>query len=161
AYLDSLLNKSDASLNQPIYRQYELLKGFLAKYRKLAEANSFGPPIPSPAKAYRVSETSDELLKIKTRLFILGDYQGDTVSPQYTDDLQLAVREFQRSAGLKADGVIGAETVNALNVTPEIRIKQILVNMERCRWLPLRPDDNYLAVNIPEFKLHVYHADSL
>ncbi|HMG10141.1 MAG TPA: L,D-transpeptidase family protein, partial [Mucilaginibacter sp.] len=32
---------------------------------------------------------------------------------------------------------------------------------ERCRWLPVSLNTDYLAVNIPEFKLHVYHADSL
>ena len=33
--------------------------------------------------------------------------------------------------------------------------------MERSRWLPLRVDGDYFAVNIPEFKLHAYHGDSL
>ena len=48
-----------------------------------------------------------------------------------------------------------------LNVPLKNRIRQILVNMERSRWLPVTLNGDYLAVNIPEFKLHVYHADSL
>lgn len=160
-YLDSLLSRSDGSPNLPIYRQYDLLKGFLAEYRKLAESNLFGPPIPSPQKAYKVLEESDSIKDIRKRLFLLGDYQGDTLSTVYSEDLWQAVKDFQSRSGLRADGVIGAETVHAMNITPDDRIKQILVNMERCRWLPLRPDGRYLAVNIPEFKLHVYDADSL
>lgn len=160
-YLDSLLSRSDGSPNLPIYRQYDLLKGFLAEYRKLAESNLFGPPIPSPQKAYKVLEKSDSIKDIRKRLFLLGDYQGDTLSTVYSEDLWQAVKDFQSRSGLRADGVIGAETVYAMNITPDDRIKQILVNMERCRWLPLRPDGRYLAVNIPEFKLHVYDADSL
>ncbi|RYD91632.1 MAG: murein L,D-transpeptidase, partial [Sphingobacteriales bacterium] len=41
------------------------------------------------------------------------------------------------------------------------RIRQLVVNMERSRWLPVSLEGDYLAVNIPEYKLHVYHADSL
>jgi murein L,D-transpeptidase YcbB/YkuD len=33
--------------------------------------------------------------------------------------------------------------------------------MERSRWLPVSLNSDYVAVNIPEFKMHVYHADSL
>src|SRR5690606_29116751 len=37
----------------------------------------------------------------------------------------------------------------------------ILVNMERSRWLPMSVKSDYLVVNIPEFRLHVYEEDSL
>ncbi len=40
-------------------------------------------------------------------------------------------------------------------------MRTILVNMERNRWLPDTTRGDYLAVNIPEFRLHVYHDDSL
>jgi murein L,D-transpeptidase YcbB/YkuD len=33
------------------------------------------------------------------------------------------------------------------------RIEQIIVNMERCRWLPAEEDASFLMVNIPQFKL--------
>jgi L,D-transpeptidase YcbB len=36
------------------------------------------------------------------------------------------------------------------------RIKQILINMNRMRWLPLNPPGQLLEVNIPAFLLHVY-----
>jgi murein L,D-transpeptidase YcbB/YkuD len=36
------------------------------------------------------------------------------------------------------------------------RIRQIMINMERIRWIPAAPTTDYLLVNIPEFRLHVY-----
>jgi murein L,D-transpeptidase YcbB/YkuD len=33
------------------------------------------------------------------------------------------------------------------------RIEQIIVNMERCRWLPAEEETHFLMVNIPQFKL--------
>src|SRR5690606_18304313 len=34
-------------------------------------------------------------------------------------------------------------------------------NMERYRWVPAGLNKEYLGINIPEYKLHVYKADSL
>ncbi|WP_345949350.1 L,D-transpeptidase family protein [Mucilaginibacter sp. PAMB04274] len=48
-----------------------------------------------------------------------------------------------------------------MNIPLNKRIEQLMINMERCRWLPSGLDGDYLGVNVPEFKLHVYHADSL
>jgi murein L,D-transpeptidase YcbB/YkuD len=36
-----------------------------------------------------------------------------------------------------------------------------LVNLERSRWLPVTVSGEYLVVNIPEFRLHVFQDDSV
>jgi murein L,D-transpeptidase YcbB/YkuD len=48
-----------------------------------------------------------------------------------------------------------------MNISVEERIKQIMVNMERCRWLPIKTDKEYVLVNIPAFSLQVMSEDSL
>ena len=48
-----------------------------------------------------------------------------------------------------------------MNVPYKERIKQLMVNMERSRWVPVSLDRDYLVVNIPEFKLHVNSGDQL
>ncbi|WP_375418644.1 murein L,D-transpeptidase [uncultured Hymenobacter sp.] len=73
----------------------------------------------------------------------------------YGPDLVAAVKSFQQDAGLKADGLVGGETLRQLNVPIDERIDQVILNMERWRWLPKRFEPNYLLVNIPEYKLHV------
>ena len=40
--------------------------------------------------------------------------------------------------------------------TPAKRIEQILVNLERLRWMPQINDSNSIIVNIPEYKMYVY-----
>ena len=42
-----------------------------------------------------------------------------------------------------------------MNVPVLQRIKQILINMDRVRWLPQQQDGNMIMVNIPAFTLHV------
>jgi murein L,D-transpeptidase YcbB/YkuD len=48
--------------------------------------------------------------------------------------------------------------IDELNDSTDVRIRQILVNMERVRWMPAQTDSAYIMVNIPEYKLHVYDS---
>jgi murein L,D-transpeptidase YcbB/YkuD len=58
--------------------------------------------------------------------------------------------------GLLEDGVNGKNLIEQLNVPIAERIKQILINLERIRWMPADTNSNYVLVNIPEYKLHVF-----
>ena len=90
-------------------------------------------------------------------------------NPAKFDDAVLdAVRQFQASNGTAADGVVGAGTRRVLNggqrqqkaVGSETRIRQVLVNMERWRWLPHDLGPFYVTVNIPEFTMRVIEDDA-
>ena len=160
-YLDSLLITPVSEIeDEPVYRQYGLLKGYLKKYRKL-DAEEAWAPIVIDKKSLKQGDTTFVLKAIKSRLIKLGDFQGDTLNNLFDDELSIAVKHFQNRNGLEPDGILNKETVAELNIPLKTRIKQILVNMERSRWLPPTLAGDYVAVNIPEFKLHVYHADSL
>lgn len=160
-YLDSLLKTParQGSAEEPVYRQYELLKSFLKKYRDLDAVDTW-PRIRSK-KPLKPGDVSPLISQIKARLFKLNDFHGDTSNNRYDDTLLAAVKQFQDRHGLTINGQLSRATMMELNVPLKSRIRQILVNMERSRWLPVTLNDDYLAVNIPEFKLHVYHADSL
>jgi len=68
--------------------------------------------------------------------------------------LDKAVRLFQKRHGLEIDGIVGKGTQRALNVTLEEKIKKVLLNIDRIKWLPRDDHERYLVVNLPEFKLH-------
>jgi len=157
-YLDSLLKSPKQNTGEPVYRQYELLKAFLQKYRALDAIDKWEPIVTKKLKA---GDSSLAVKQIKQRLYKLEDYRGDTLSMGYDTVLKAAVKRFQGRHGLTANGQVDASTLAAVNVPLKKRIVQILVNMERSRWLPVSLSNRYLAVNIPEFKLHVYNADSL
>ncbi len=160
-YLDSLLRApaQKTPVKEPVYRQYELLKSYLRKYRSLDDRLNWYP-IKANSK---VSKTKDTTLinEVKKRLFQLEDYDGNLSGTLYNNDFRQALFRFQERHGLNSTGIINGETIAALNVPLKTRITQILVNMERSRWLPVSSEGDYLAVNIPEFKMHVYHNDNL
>jgi len=74
----------------------------------------------------------------------------------YDAELVEAVKGFQQRNGLKNDGIIGKDTLQELNVTPEVRVKQIQINMQR--WASLSPQlgNRFIMVNIPDYRLYVY-----
>lgn len=154
-YLDSLLKNpaEKFSAEEPVYRQYELLRDFLRKYRALDASSANKLPKPG--------DSSVIVLQLKERLFKLTHFRGDTLNSRYESTLLDAIKIFQDRHGLLVNGLLNKETLAELNVPLKTRIRQIIVNMERSRWLPVTLNADYLAVNIPEFKLHVYHADSL
>ncbi|WCT13619.1 L,D-transpeptidase family protein [Mucilaginibacter jinjuensis] len=160
-YLDSLLSApaGQAKIDEPVYRQYELLRSYLRKYRALQTKETWAPIV--PAKIYKVGDSSTVISGIKRRLFLLEYFKGDTTNQTFNTELQDAVKSFQSTRGLTVTGLLNKPTIAELNVPLSNRITTILVNMERSRWLPVSMDSYYLAVNIPEFKLHVYNADSL
>jgi len=74
----------------------------------------------------------------------------------YDPHLVEAVRSFQRDLGLRPTGIVSGTTLAELNVPIQARIDQVILNMERWRWLPKKFEPDYLLVNIPEYRLRVY-----
>jgi murein L,D-transpeptidase YcbB/YkuD len=67
--------------------------------------------------------------------------------------LEEAVKGFQKHHNLNPDGAVGSQTLAAMNVPVETRIDQIVLNMERYRWLKrARMGERLVAVNIAGFE---------
>ncbi|MCX6180748.1 MAG: L,D-transpeptidase family protein [Bacteroidetes bacterium] len=161
ALLDTLLhNQSAFDNNEPVYKQYSLLKKQLAKYADI-EKNGGWPLVSSDVGKFKLGDSSSLIVTLKKRLFISGDLTENDSTELFNDNLGYAIKVFQERHGLKADSVLGPRTVKALRVTAHERIEQILINMERCRWVPKDFKGDYLIVNIPDYKLSVYNNDVL
>lgn len=160
--LDSMLRTKAAfaGADEPVYRQYNLLKPFLKKYQDIEQAHAW-EVIRTDAKSHRTGDSSVAVLLLKKRLRLTGDFTGDTSTAVFDSAFQAAVRGYQHRYGMKEDGIIGQAMLRQLNTPLQQSIQTILVNMERSRWLPLQVEGDYFAVNIPEFRLHAYRNDSL
>ena len=98
---------------------------------------------------------------IKERLFALGDLQENASTDVFDTSLLKAVKNFQVRMGLNPDGAVGNSFIKQLNVSPSKRMEQILVNLERLRWMPAINDSSSIIVNIPEYKMYVYESGQL
>lgn len=135
----------------PLHDEYSRLKTSLAEYRKI-QASGGWPNVAASPKLKRL-QSSTVIPAIRKRLGL-----PETEESVYDDEVFNAVKQFQAIQGLKPDGVLGAETVKMMNIPVNERIRQIILNMERWRWIPRSFEPDYLLVNIPEYKLYVYEA---
>jgi murein L,D-transpeptidase YcbB/YkuD len=73
--------------------------------------------------------------------------RSPTPSNTYSADLVAAVKKLQGEFGFKQDGVIGGDTLDALNAGPGYRARELAIAMERLRWLPRNPPATRIDVN--------------
>ena len=152
AYIDQAIPR------QPFYDRY---KKALAYYRKILEEGGW-PTVPSgPALKPGMNDPGIKLLK--QRLQIEGYLQEPlSDATDYFDvSLEDAVKDFQQRHGLDTDGVVGKQTLEAMNVSVEDRIDQIRVNLERGRWVLKDVQGEFLIVNIAGFKAYLVRDNNL
>ncbi len=162
ALLDSVIISKATETDQyvPLNSQYKKLQAFLPKYYEMQKAGVWDS-IAKPAKLLHKGEKGSIIAAIKARLFALGDLPVNDSTMVFDTAMLRATKVFQRRMGLSPDGVIGAKMVDELNVPVTKRVQQILINMERLRWMPPDNDTNYVFVNIPEYKLYLYDSGML
>ena len=136
----------------PLYRA--LVQG-LAHYQALAMLGDWpkvagGPTLRPGARSARVPALRERLLVEPES----GLDEATRRSSHYDPALVEAVKRFQAGHGLEPDGVIGAQTVLALNTSPARRVEQIRANLERLRWVAADLRGDRLLVDIVG-----YHAD--
>lgn len=160
--LDSLVNNNgnQPAAYQAVNRQYQLLKKHLLRYYELEKQYNW-ETIVIKEKSLRPGDSSASLPAIRQRLHWLGDLAMPDSSTIYDEAMTLAVLRFQKRHGLTEDSAMGPAFFRQLNTKPSTRIRQLLVNMERLRWVPAETPPDYLLVNIPAFQLFVFKNDSL
>jgi murein L,D-transpeptidase YcbB/YkuD len=154
ALKDHTIRKTLQNLS-PHHQEYLNLQSALKKYRKLsAKKESFWMPV---GEMLRYGDSNELVRTLRNRLIFLEDLKSTkTANPTFFDfDLIKAVKTFQFRHGLSVDGVVGDQTVAALNISVQTRLRQIELNMERWRWLPRDLGTQYILVNIANFKLSV------
>ncbi|WP_338378382.1 L,D-transpeptidase family protein [uncultured Flavobacterium sp.] len=108
------------------------------------------------------NDSSKTIQIIKQKLVYWNDLNVNNGTLIYDTETVKAIKKFQQRNGLSPDGVIGKGTVDALNYSKEKRIEQLKVNLERWKWFPEDFGENYIFINIPEYKLHfVYENDTV
>jgi len=138
---------------EPKNPHYQALKALLGQYRIKAEKGGWGTVDPGPN--LKPGSPDPRVVQIRRLLKGTGDYEWQPAGDPtvYDDQLAIAVIRFQERHGLEAKGMIGKQTIFAMNVPIEERIKQIALNMERWRWMPENLGDYHFMVNIAAFEL--------
>jgi L,D-transpeptidase YcbB len=157
--LETILQERDSRYPyyqfEPLHEEYDRLRSALQQYRDIRKAGGW-PKIEGVTKI-KLGDSSTVVPLLRKRL--LPQKRWNVTGPnQFIMDQELveAIKDFQDRHGMKPDGTLGPNTLKQMNVPIDDRIDQIIINMERWRWVP-KPkkfEEKHIFVNIPEFKLY-------
>ncbi len=145
----------------PPQKGYSRLRDALALYRNIQEEGGWSVITPGPL--LQKGDVDQRANAVRERLMVTGDLSRtrSTDSVSFDASLERAVLHFQRRHGLETDGKVGPGTLAAMNVPVEARIEQIIVNLERWRWLQQELGEKHILVNIANFSLDVYEGNKV
>ena len=165
--LEEIDMKEALSLMAPQDPEYVGLRNALARYRKVVDGGGWAPITPDMGEtellaaihARHVAEMSDSTRDSSDARAAL-DRASDAVNAKRAARSPLAAElvRFQTHHGLSVTGRLDKPTLVALNVPAEERVRQLVANMERHRWLPRTLGSRYIYVNVPSFRLDAYDS---
>ncbi len=147
-YIDEIDN-----ICEPKLEQYKLLKSILEEYYQIKDEE-----LPKIKSDLSFGNKSEEVINLKKILYFYGDYvnQENLNSDIFDEEVLKAVKSFQERHQLEPDGVVGSKTRFELNKSIQERIKTIIINMEKYRWLPEDLYPERIEINIPSFNLKYF-----
>jgi len=130
----------------PPHAEYAGLKKAYIHYRAIAARGGW-QEIPASAKFTQ----GEDLPLLRARLGF---------EESVGNDLAAALKEYQTRNGLDASGMLDSATLASLNVPASARAGQIMLNMERWRWMPPFAA-RYIEVNTADATLKVFDNGKL
>ena len=161
----SYVNRLDSLLQDPslinkqlkdLPGQYYLLKDALQNYRDIEKNGGWDPIVfPKTIKSLKPGDTSDVILQIRKRLFITRDLKIDSQKNIFDNDLLAGILKYKERNAFTTDSLLLPKHISSMNINVHERIKTLMVNMERSRWisLGLTKTEQSIVVNIPSFTL--------
>ncbi len=153
----------------PAHPLYRRMTSALQQYRALALAGGWDPIPEGPLM--EVGVTDERVPLLRERLTMTGDLSIATEGHPLVFEAPLAraVLRFQERNRVSreswlvddSDGVVGEETLAALNVPVEERIQQLRTNLERCRLLLRDLPSTFVLVDMAGYRGYYYQNDDI
>lgn len=137
---------------QPQHAGYKSLKKTLQKFIDSMDTRTY---------TYLVYPYKDSIGFLK--LFKKRMNEAGIVIPINADSLQLssAIKQYQKTKGLTADGKIGNNIIKNLNLTGKQKFNTIAITLDKYKLLPEVMPPKYIWVNLPAYHLKVWSADTI
>ncbi|WP_305985251.1 murein L,D-transpeptidase [Roseibium sp. MMSF_3544] len=119
------------------------------RYQRIVQAGGWGT-VTGGGKALRIGAKDPRVVELRRRLIGSGDLEQQAgLSDTFDSYVDSGLRRFQLRHGLIPDGIMGEDTVQALNIPADVRLRQLETNLVRLRSMSGFLGDRYVMVNIP------------
>lgn len=152
ALLDSLLSLKEKNW-QPLNSHFHLLQKAIIRYRQIEQAGGW-ELLDLPARKLKKGDSNVFITSFKQRIATEGFFNSADTSAIFNESLFRSVQVIRSLYGLPYKGLIDQLLLSQLNVPITDRIKQMLINLERMKWMPPQPND-FITINIPEYKFRL------
>ncbi len=136
----------------PQHPEYTRLMRAKLHLEDLIDRGGYGETVQAGSLA--PDDTGAAVVQLRNRLMAMG-YLGRSATATYDARLQQAVVEFQIDNGITADGVAGNATIEAVNRSAQDHLSEVILAMERQRWLNVDRGGRHIFVNLPDFHARV------
>ena len=93
---------------------------------------------------------SPAVVDLRKRLIASNDLDPSVgLSEVFDSFVETGVKRFQELHGLRPSGLVTRQTITALNIPADIRLKQLEVNVVRLRSYASNPGKRFVTANIP------------
>jgi murein L,D-transpeptidase YcbB/YkuD len=144
----------------PVLKEYVQLRNGVKRFVDSMDTRSFT----FVSFPYSKGDAEDSLQFVNSFVKRLSEEAiGQYDKKALPDSLSLAeyVKAYQKKKGIKTDGKITSSLIRKINLTDAMRLKRIMVTLDRYKQMDQSLPDRYLVVNLPAFYLKVYDQDTL
>ncbi|MDY6859290.1 MAG: L,D-transpeptidase family protein [Pseudomonadota bacterium] len=139
--------------------EYNRLLAEKLRLERVLGQGGWGAEVPGTG-ALKPGESGARVVALRDRLIAMG-YLKRTATQTYDATLQKAVQAFQLDHGLFADGVAGEVTLKEINQPASLRLQQVIVAMERERWMGEDRGGRHVLVNITDYHARIMENDKV
>ncbi|HUV33232.1 MAG TPA: peptidoglycan-binding protein, partial [Devosiaceae bacterium] len=134
----------------------------IAQYQRIVAQGGW-VQIPRGVGGLYIGKRDKDVRDLRTFLMQTGDLPSSAGNSnrRFDEEVDLAVRRFQARHGLTIHGGIDEETFLAMSVPAEVRLQQLLINLQRVEDMAPELSERYVVVNIPAGQIEAVQGGSV
>jgi murein L,D-transpeptidase YcbB/YkuD len=133
----------------PILSQQTLAatENAIQQYQRIVANGGWGS---LPNTTLKIGANGQAVVALRRRLVGSGDLDAEAgASPVFDSYVEAGVKRFQARHGLGETGIVSEQTLAAMNVAAEVRLRQLETNLIRLRSFSGNLGRRYVTANIP------------
>jgi L,D-transpeptidase YcbB len=139
------LDRSTAPLLSP--GTLQATEAALEQFQKIVSSGGW-PQV--PRVPLKLGMQDPAVVDLRKRLMASNDLDPSAgLSDVFDSFVETGVRRFQELHGLRPTGLVTNQTITALNIPADVRLKQLEVNVVRLRSYAANPGRRFVTANIP------------